>query len=56
MDCIIRGVAKSQTRLSDFTFHLAESEHHRDGEPQVMFQKQVLAAAEMLNPKCMRQG
>ena len=56
MDCIIRGVAKSQTRLSDFNFHLSESEHHRDGEPQVMFQKQVLAAAEMLNPKCMRQG
>ena len=56
MDCIIRGVAKSQTRLSDFNFHLSESEHHQDGELQVTLQKQVLAAAEMLNPKCVRQG
>ena len=44
------------TELSDFNFHLSESEHHQDGELQVTFQKQVLAAAEMLNPKCMRQG
>ena len=25
MDCIIRGVAKSRTRLSDFHFHVTDS-------------------------------
>ena len=26
MDCIVHGVAKSQTRLSDFHFHFLETE------------------------------
>ena len=26
MDCIVHGVAKSQTQLSDFHFHFSESE------------------------------
>ena len=49
------GLQRAGHELSNFNFHLSESEHHWDGEPHVMFQKQVLAAAEMLNPKCMRQ-
>ena len=29
MDCIVHGVTKSQTRLSDFYFHRGQSYEHR---------------------------
>ena len=33
MDCVVHGIAKSQTRLSDFHFHFLysrQSDRHRD--------------------------
>ena len=47
MDCIVHGMAKSQTRLSDF--HLL---HFTQGHPQgiLMLSKKITEALEGLSP------